>query len=147
LSGHAVKVLDPHEHVPPSGLCYRAVWLSRDEDEQAKSSTKFAREMLGLKFGRQGTRRLAAGFRTNRPAAMRVLKSLGAPILNLAFEDILLEPQIAAMKLEMFVGRPLNRGHMAAAVRRRGPACLPGLLELDLLAGKDSTVSLLGGAR
>jgi hypothetical protein len=142
LQGGAIKVLDPHINRPPVGPVYRWIWLDRDPVQQAKSMAKFWKAAMvdapsGLppmpEFAPDQIAKLAEAFRRDRPRANGVMLKYTQPagILKLKFEDILAAPNFAAKLLSKFCGGGLDEKAMAAAVRPRGPECLPYLLELE----------------
>lgn len=145
LQGGAIKVLAPHIHRPPVGPVYRWIWLDRDPVEQAKSMAKFWRAAFVeapaslppmLEFGPDQIAELAESFKRDRPRAnglmLKYTQCTG--ILKLRFEAILLDPPWAAYSLSKFCGGRLDEAKMVAAVRPRGPECLPYMLELEQLA-------------
>jgi hypothetical protein len=145
LYGGAIKVLDPHIHQPPVGPTYRWIWLDRDPVEQAKSMAKFWKAaMVDAPSGLPGFPELtedqiailAEAFKRDRPWANGVMFQYTScsGILKLKFEAILLNPPWAAHSLNKFCGGNLDEGSMAAAVRPRGPECLPYMLELEQIA-------------
>jgi hypothetical protein len=130
--GKAVKVLDPHRHQLPSGFRYRLIWLHREPIEQARSTLKFMQVCgLGVPQNRETRHALAASFKVDYRAFLRVSAGLNMSWLRLWFEDILAFQVEAATRLQDFVGCHLNIPAMADAVQARGPHCLPGMLELQ----------------
>lgn len=144
LQGGAIKVLDPHVNRPPLCQVYRWIWIDRDPVEQAKSMAKFWRaafvdapsslppmpEFIGDQIAK-----LAEAFKRDRPRANGVMLKYTqcTGILKLKFEDILADPAWAAYSLSKFCGGNLDEEKMVAAVRPRGPECLPYMLELEQL--------------
>ena len=132
--GGAVKILDPHIHQPVQGPEYRFIWIDRDPVEQAKSMVKFM-EAAGMPgINEDGVKKLAASFKRDRPRVNGVMLEYTQPhrILKLRFEDILYNPAWAAHILNGFCGNSmLDERAMAAAVRPRGPKCLPYMLEFE----------------
>jgi hypothetical protein len=134
--GGAIKILDPHIHQPPVGPVYRWIWLDRDPLEQAKSMAKFWNTINphpGPQITENQIPKLAQAFQRDRPRANGVMLKYTqcSGILKLRFEGILLDPPWAAYSLNKFCGGRLNETKMIAAVRPRGPECLPHLLELE----------------
>jgi hypothetical protein len=145
LYGGAIKVLDPHINRPPVGPVYRWIWLDRDPVEQAKSMAKFWKAAMveaptGLpampEIPPDHIVKLAESFKRDRPRANGVMMEYTQPsgILKLRFESILLNPPWTAYFLSKFCGGKLDEAKMVAAVRPRGPACLPYMLELEQIA-------------
>jgi hypothetical protein len=137
LRGRAVKVLDPHRNPPPPFGAYRAIWLARDLDEQAKSQAKFAAIMLGAQRpNRSALRRWARGLRIEQREAVATLGT--HPRLDLTFEALVGDPDISVGRLCNFL-RPtfgdLNPHAMLGAIRPRPPECAPGLDMEIALAG------------
>lgn len=150
LQGGAIKVLDPHVNRPPMGPDYRWIWLDRDPTEQAKSMAKFWKAVMaeapsGLptmpEFGPDQIAKLSESFKRDRPRANGVMLKYTqcSGILKLRFEDILRDPYLAAIRLSQFCGGGLNVRAMVAAVRPRGPECLPYMLELEQIEAEPMT--------
>lgn len=134
-AGKAVKALEPLHHRLPAGRRYRFVLMKRDPVEQAKSQVKFMRLVGGVRVGDDAVQLLAESLRQDYPRMLGHLTDLG-PVVTLRFEEVLADPPRAARLLASFLNfaEPLDVAAMAARVRPRGPECLPGLLELDLMA-------------
>ena len=145
--GGAIKILDPHIHQPPVGPVYRWIWLDRDPVEQAKSMAKFWKAAVvddpSMPFMTEFTgdqiAKLAEAFKRDRPRANGLMLKYTQPagILKLRFESILADPAEAAKQLNAFCGGKLDEWAMVAAVRPRGPECLPYPLELEQLEKND----------
>jgi len=142
--GCAVKVLDPHRYRFPEGVLFGAIWLDRDLKEQAKSTIKFQKRVLGMPgVGRadvSGCKRL---LREERPFAIAALHKLtGKQILFLRFESILTAPRDVAKILSSFCGG-LDVDAMTRVVVPRKPQCLRDFLETELiLKGMDDADQL-----
>lgn len=136
LYGAAIKTLDPHINRPPPGLPYRFIWIDRDPVEQAKSMVKFVGAVSNVKLKGDAVATLAASFKKDRPKANAVMLHYAKchQILKLKFEEILADPAGTAKKLHDFCGGKLDEAAMAAAVRPRGPECLPYLMEFEQMA-------------
>jgi len=139
LFGGAIKVLDPHINRPPVGHEYHWIWLDRDQVQQAKSMAKFWRAAAPAtlpEFGPDQIAKLAEAFKRDRPRANGLMLKYTQPggILKLRFEAILANPAWAAYSLNKFCGGRLDEAKMAAAVRPRGPECLPYLMEFEQMA-------------
>jgi hypothetical protein len=130
-AGKAVKILDPQRVGLPGNV--RVVWLDRDHAQQAKSHAKFLGVMMGLHVDRDGRRKLAASMVRDTHAALALIGS--RPVIRLRFEDALAEPRGTALLLGEFARHPgFDVDAAAAAVRKRSPACAPGLdMELSLM--------------
>lgn len=103
--------------------------------EQARSQSKFAAVMLGLRFGQAGERKLAASYLADRPRALAALA--GHPIEFMRFETILLDPSPAAAALARVSGCPLDELAMARVVRARPPTCHPTMLEIEMIEERE----------
>lgn len=142
LAGKAHKVIYPSA-VQPSMVealakidsDIRIIHVVRDPRQQAKSYVKFARLMMGLRLsGPEGRRFAFATFRA-LPEEQRQIETLFTEIghfMQIKFETIILDPAAAAETIAQFLGG-LDSQAMAAVVRKRSPACYPGLLEARLL--------------
>lgn len=138
--GRAVKILDPQYHQWPMKVPFRFIWLDRDRNEQSKSSLKFLQfNGVPVNSNRATRRSIARSFYKDRPKCMQVFKSLtNQNPLFVLFEAILAGPKVVADVLSNFVGGGLDTEAMAKVVIPRGPKCLPGLLELELLQAASS---------
>lgn len=143
LGGRAVKVLDllVRDHnaaLPARAGGYRAIWLDRDAEQQARSIQKFLAWLGQLPphcQNRNARRALARDMINARSGAVTRLHRLtGQAPLLLSFETILANPPRAAERLAQWTGLDLDTGAMAAQVMRRGPHCLPYMLESRLMA-------------
>jgi hypothetical protein len=133
LIGNAVKVLDPHHVQLPKPAPARVIWLNRDYREQAASQAKFLQAVAGI----GGVEDVATAFRRSMPQERReALRALaGWPLLEQAFEALILEPAASARAINAFVGGHLDADAMARVVRRRPTECAPGLdMECELIA-------------
>lgn len=129
----ASKILDLHRNPPPGGP-YRWIWLDRNPVEQAKSQAKFLRSICGLTVHRSEVKAIARSYAGDRRTGFAVMKRLGGPVLLMTFEELVSRPLVSAEKIAAFVGG-LDPEKMARVVRPRPPACLPYLLEAELLEG------------
>jgi len=130
LAGQAVKVLEPTLVQIPGDVPAATIWLDRDLDEQVKSNAKFLSAVAGVRIPRGYARDLRAVFVRDRAPSIAALPS---PPLLLRFEAILANPWAVAQALADHLGLVLDIDAMARAVVPRGPACLAGLLEAELL--------------
>ncbi len=131
LGDQTVKVLDPHRtwrgQVPA-----RAIWLDRDDREQARSQAKFMSMVGGVRVPAGAWKRIRPCLKADRKAALARLVCM--PVLMLRFESILSAPGGAAEQLADWFPE-LDVAAAAAVVQRRSPACAGGMdLELGLLA-------------
>jgi hypothetical protein len=137
VSGCAIKVLDPHLVVLPRGPAYRAIWLTRDPVEQAKSQAKLLRLLSGVVIDRATRRKLEHSYSSDELPALAALRAAGVPTpLHLTFEALLANSRRAAENIASHCGLQECRvPTMAAAVQQRRPQCAPDMaLELALLA-------------
>ena len=118
---------------PPPGGPYRWVWLDRNPAQQAMSQAKMLRELAGIRMSRHRVRAMACSYAPSRKKAFDVMRRVGGPVLVLSFEQLVLDPQASAGQLAAFVGCG-DAEKMYGVVRKRGPDCLPYLLEVQLPA-------------
>lgn len=139
--GKAVKILEPQSHTPPAGLDYRFLWMRRNAREQAKSQLKFMRLVGGFDMpsSRSQVLAMAAGIKRDTPAALALLRGLGRTMV-VEFEELLARPGPVSAAVARYLGANMDLARMVATVRRRPPECLPGLLELQLVAEEQSAV-------
>lgn len=136
MSGHAIKILDPHRGRIPVGD-YHLVWCSRDQREQAKSQAKFAHLLMGVPISRTTVRQFERSYRADKIPAIRALLDAapGKPILDLRFEEVLRDPLHAANELAAHCGLRGTVREMSSVVRRRSPLCAPGMdMEMSLIS-------------
>jgi len=124
--GMAVKVLDPHKHPFPAGPDYRVIWLDRNSEQQARSLAKFLGELVNLRLTDADVEKFRQSYRAERPKVMALFRDVGATVLPVRFESILLSPKTAAAQLAGFVGG-LDAAAMAQVVLPRSPECRPDL--------------------
>lgn len=138
LSGHAVKILDPHLMPPLSGPRV-AIFLTRNPREQAASMLKLVAAAFDrVPVDRRTRRAIEASIRRDAPLARRAVAGEDPfATLDLTFEDLIRNPLQTATEIASFLrlyGHDLDPIKMAAAVRSRDPACGSDLLELRLLS-------------
>lgn len=133
--GKAVKILDPHRLVLPDDRGYAFILLTRDFREQAKSHLKFVRA-LGIDVTRDARRKIEKSLRDDMPVVRKQLASYSrARLLAMAFEDVLADPLGSAHQVGDFLERhDFDALTAARCVLRRGPKCLPYLLETEMVA-------------
>jgi hypothetical protein len=136
--GKAVKRLDLERWPLPPGLEYKVIWIDRDPAEQAKSALKMVAAMYpGIDKDRTARRKMAASYVRDRPKCLAVMRSVGADVLILRFEDLINDTTACAVRMANHLGADLSLAGMILAVRDRGivgTKCLPGFLELQLIA-------------
>ena len=131
LGDGAVKVLDPHRswrgQVPA-----RAIWMDRDDTEQAKSQVKFLRLVGGVPIPTSAWKAMRSGLRSDREKCMRLLRPLERKVFS--FEAVLASPASAAASLAEWFDA-FDQSAAASVVRRRSPKCEPSMgVESNLLA-------------
>ncbi|WP_234151490.1 sulfotransferase family protein [Sphingobium sufflavum] len=136
--GRAVKVLDPHLDTPPHGFDYRCIFLTRNPAEQGLSILK----LLGAPSDRRSRRAMLADLRLSDAKARQAIIGLVGQYYNLPFESIITDPRGTAEHLASYLYLHRRRARidvddmidaMAACVRPRDVACLPYMLEEELL--------------
>lgn len=142
MGGRVVKILDlfrqPDFDLPRRPGGYRALWLDRNPDQQARSLIKF-QAAVGLRAApradRTERRALARSLANDRAGCITKLHRIAgrAPTM-MTFENILRDPVRAASALVAWTDQDLDRQAMAAQPLPRDAACLPGMLETRLLA-------------
>jgi len=138
--GMAVKVLDPHKHPFPVGPDYRVIWLDRNSEQQARSQAKFLGTLVNLRLTDADIQRFRQSYRAERPKVMALFRSVGATVLAVRFEMILLSPQTAAAQIAGFVGG-LDAAAMAQVVLPRTPECRPDLA-IEMLQANFSAAAM-----
>ena len=130
-----MKVLDPHRQPLPRSAPAAIIWLDRAPREQARSIAKFGHLVGGMPAAdRRMLRAFEAGLVRDRALALRAVPK---PLLALRFEEVLIRPHAAAHRMAAALAPwwpGLRTEAMARVVIPRPPECLPGLLELTLLA-------------
>ena len=126
-AGHTVKLLD----VPvlqgwdlPS-IGWRFVWLDRNPIQQGKSMRKFARWFNG-QASSDYAKMMTDTIRADRDTVRGFYASRG-PVLDLRYEDVLRDPDVAAAQLGRHVGPPFDVDAAAAVVHDRSPKCRPDM--------------------
>lgn len=133
--GRAVKVLDPQRGRLPSGIPYRAIWMARDQRQQAASQAKMMRAVFGVPVSRAEVRAFVRSYKADRRLAHSALRDAGVrQLMTMTFEDVLRAPADAATAIDDYLEGGLDTRAMAAVVVPRGPECLPDMgLELRLI--------------
>lgn len=129
--GKAVKIIDPHEFMPPRSNC-RWIWLDRNHKEQAKSTVKFMKAMTGFSLDSGAWKAIAASYPTDTKKCMQIIKNLGGNLLRLSFEDILENPIKQARKIESFI-EGFDAAKASQVVIKRDAKNFDGMLELQLM--------------
>jgi hypothetical protein len=138
--GRAVKVLDPHINAIPGNLPVLVFVLTRDEREQAISQIKMACFATRHAFDATTcTRERVRGMRALLRRDHRAMRMrLPVPHHTLEFEDMIRRPRLMAgiMASRLYPWFPtVDTEAMAAVVRPRATACLPYLLEMEMVDG------------
>ncbi len=134
--GKAVKIIDPHEFMPPSGNI-RWIWLDRDHKQQAKSTVKFMKAMTGFSLDGNAWKTIAASYSNDTKKCMEIIKNTGGKLLRLSFEDILESPIRQARKIENFIqGFDAVKG--SQVVIKRNPKNFDGMLEIQLVNNQNN---------
>lgn len=129
--GRAVKIIDPHEFMPPRGN-YRWIWLDRDHKQQAKSMVKFVKATTGFYLNSDSWKAIAASYSADTKKCMQIIKNLGGNLLRLSFEDILENPIREARKIEEFI-EGFDAVKASQVVIKRNSRNFDGMLELQLM--------------
>ena len=139
----AVKRLDIHRDstMPKEAI---VIWLNRDHDQQAKSTIKLLRSVIGgISDNRQARKAMEAELARDAVASKIAILKAGLPAMAIRFETLITDPRGAvgtiATHLKYNGGYDLDQEKAASVVRQRSPACLPGMLEFDLLKERDAT--------
>lgn len=145
--GGAVKILDPLTFTPPRGYNYRVIWLDRDTREQAKSWVKLERKLAEEEnripeWTRRDVPRIRDMINSLRTRSVTLLNCIAVATLAIRFEWILKTPDVAADKINVFVGGGLDVRLMSSVVVKRRPECLKGLLELKQLENERCVTTL-----
>jgi len=133
-AGKAVKILNPHVTPPPAAGDYRTIFLTRSIEEQAKSTYKF----IGSHPSRADRRAMQTRLQGETRQARKALTQLGTGMyFSIPFEELITRPRETAADIASYLSmrrpEPLDAAAMAACVRERAPACLPYLLETELI--------------
>ena len=122
--GKAVKILDPHRHVPPRGYEYRFLWMERNHVEQAKSQIKFLKA-TGMNVPRTAVGAIARSMEQDEPIAAKVLAGFkDSRIMRVRFGRLISKDESLARRIAEFVGLPAIDYR---SVVHRSPLCLPGM--------------------
>ncbi len=149
LRGHAIKLIGPAELPIGDMPKHIVIWLDREPHEQAKSQLKLVSAMFGgVAANRRSIRSMVAGIRSGRPSNMAAVGAKSrCPTMLMSFERLLTQPVDAAHTIAAFLQwhgyQQLNVAAMRRQIRRRSPACYPGMMEIDLL----ETPAPIGHAR
>jgi hypothetical protein len=141
IDGGAVKWLEPQRSMPARGTKpLQILWMTRDHWQQARSAVKFLSQVGGYTIPTRAAHAMAASYGTDEPPARRGWEARG-PVLIVQFETLLSEPERTAERVAEFLGADLDTKAMVEQVRPRGPECLPGFLELQLIAEHDASAA------
>lgn len=137
LGARAAKILDPQRSKWPKIDGVKIIWMHRNPHEQAKSQVKFLTMLSGYQMGSMKPHTIAKltdSFVQDLQPTMGMLKSLGADILEMHFEEVLESPLYAAQKVDAFVGHKFDTEKAASVVIKRSHECAPGLdIEMQLV--------------
>lgn len=138
-AGKALKVIDPHLAVAENGINFsncKAIYLTRDLDQQARSQIKMASLMFsgGPDYSRKRVRAMKSGLARQNHQAAKAFDPRNC--LTWRFESLLKNPEGFLSTVSKFTGRDINIGEGIKAVVHRRPECLAGFLELDLMEAK-----------
>lgn len=138
LDGYAMKWLEPQHAMPPP-LPYeiRVIWMSRNAGQQAQSAVKFMTHVGGFRLPVGTAKRFRTSYIENTPKAISLWRQRSAVHVE-RFEELCYRPLEVALRVQQFLGAPLDVQAMAAAIIRRDDRCLPGFLEMDLIARHDA---------
>ena len=134
--GKAVKILDPLYFTPPrSKHNYRFIWMKRAPEEIAKSQFKFFKlSNPDAVMGLNDLVRLSNKFRDVTKASLEMLRKYkNSSVLVVDFEDVLKAPVILAFRVAKFLDLPLDANSMECVVIERGPGCLDGWIEPQIV--------------
>lgn len=134
IDGQAVKWLEPQRAMPaPVTPELRIIWMTRNHRQQSKSAVKFLREVGGMILAPETARAFERSYRTDESRARAAWNQRGR-VLVLSFEHVINEPYQSSESVQQFLDVSLDVFKMAAVPRPRPTNCLPGFLELDLIA-------------
>lgn len=134
-----LKWLDPHKFRPPAHAS-RAVFMTRDLQQQARSQVKMVAHTTGVPMaalgGRGVVREMEASLRREQLQARHALECMGCTVVSGTFEELLASPEcfIARAALELGVDMASFDARRARdEVIPRDPGCLDEMLETELL--------------
>lgn len=120
--GQAVKILNLHYFGGLPDNTARVIYMTRQPDQQARSTAMFMQLMCDIDLNRQKRRKLERSLISDREPMRAALA--GSPVLTMSFERVLSNPTEAASMLHGFVA-PAFPGFdptaAASAVRKRSP--------------------------
>lgn len=137
----AVKLLEPQRlNLAPRTLDrpVRVVWLDRDPKQRAASVLKFSASLdPRINTNSKARKALAASFVKDQKTARRALQTaFPSHLQTLSFEQLVTEPLESAQALCYLAGLDPSQPRleaMVACLHPRSPACLPHMLEIDLI--------------
>lgn len=138
----AVKLVDPVNsrlQWGGSAINARAVFLTRNHTEQAKSAIKWTEAIIpGIHRTKPNVEKMRASYARDEPLARQYMASVTkGRLLVIDFADLVGNPADTAGLILDFLQAPPVLGTievMAAQVRKRGPKALPFLLEQSLIS-------------
>jgi hypothetical protein len=139
LDGYAVKWLEPKHTVPPVGFNpdVRVLWMKRDYSQQAKSAVKFMHACGFECLSRDMRLVFAASYKRDEDSSLALWRERGAVHVQ-QFEQLIENPQQAAVEVCAFLNLNADVDRMAAVVRQRQTDCLPYMLEMTLIADREN---------
>ena len=126
-----LKWLDPQRFEPP--VFHRAVFLTRDSKQQAKSQMKMLSAWAGAAPVRADVRRMARLLERDKEPALAALRKRGTFILNDSFEELITNPAGVLAGVTRCFGMSIDHAKALACVRKRSSDCLPYMLEERIL--------------
>jgi hypothetical protein len=130
-TGKAIKVVDTHTQLPPTGEYY-VIRTSRDYKELSKSMRKFLNLTTGRSLSREDMRKMEKSLPYDYYQIDSWAKKQKG-LLVLDFEEMILQPEDVALKIAEFIQHPLDIQKMVDTVVPRHPDCYPTMLELNFL--------------
>jgi hypothetical protein len=101
----AIKLLDPHETLLPSGYRYRFVFMKRNRRQQALSALNMMRHEgdEGGLISASEVEDYSEAIRTNEAAAMKILREHDGAMMVMEYEELLQNPRPSINKLAWFL--------------------------------------------
>lgn len=129
--GKAIKLVDTQHQMPPRDLPLCVILMRRNLAEQAKSVAKWIRATLNMRISSLD---LHLGIeRDIRQIETSLRRYPHCRVLSVSFDALIRCPTTQARHIARFVGVPMDVDRMVRQVRPRSAACLPGLLEAQLI--------------
>jgi LPS sulfotransferase NodH len=134
--GGALKVLEPHCRLLPSGFEYYVIATDRNKREQAKSYLKFIKaygKRISVKDG-AAIKKLKDMLVSHQEQADVTVNDLTCPVTRVNFENLVSDPIRALARIADDLGLDLKK--LASPIVKRGPECMKKMLEVSLINGK-----------